>query len=47
VVGKDIPAQFPLRPELVLVQRFEPADSHSHLQQVLALWRTLAGRRDR
>jgi adenylylsulfate kinase len=47
VVGKDIPAQFPLRPELVLVQRFERADSHSHLQQVLALWRTLDARRDR
>ena len=41
VVGMDIEAEYPLQPELILHQRFEPEQVHEHLQQTLALWQTL------
>ena len=44
VVGIDIVPEFPLRPELVLRQRFAEADLPGHASQVVALWQMLSQR---
>lgn len=41
VVGKDIVAEYPPNPELVLEQRFEIGALQQHVQQVLGVWSDL------
>lgn len=42
VVGMDIVPEFPLKPELVLRQSFDPADLPSYCEAALRTWRSMA-----
>lgn len=44
VVGLDIEAEYPCRPELTLDQTFDEPGHAMHLQRALDLWQTLAGK---
>ncbi len=41
IVGVDIVPEFPVRPELVLPQSFDPANTATHCDRVLQVWHTL------
>ena len=43
VVGLDIPAQYPERPELVLLQGFHRADLAGHVERCVDLWKAATG----
>ena len=45
VVGIDVAAEYPIRPELVLRQDFAEGSRTLHLDQALALWRALCRQR--